>query len=58
MRKNIGKICYSSYSYRKVTHNHTTQKQLPILRLIDKVMAKNIGQVNQVSPPRLSRNQV
>ena len=38
--KNIGKICNASNTYRKVTHHYILQKQLPIQRVKNKVMAK------------------
>ena len=58
MIKIIGKICNASDAYIKVPQNHIIQKHLPIQRVKNKVMTKNIIQVNQVSPPILARQQV
>ena len=52
------KICNASYAYRKVTQHHIKKKQLQIQRVKNKLMKENITRVNQVSPPRLARQQV
>ena len=56
--KTIGKIYNTSDTYRKVTQHHIVQNKLPILRVIKKVMTKNINLVNQVDPPRLARQKL
>ena len=56
--KNIGKIFNALDAYIKFTQNNIVQKQLPIHIVKNEVMTTNLNRVNQVSPPRLERQQV
>ena len=56
--KNIGKIFNASDSYIKVTQHHISQRQLPILTVVNKVTMKNISRANQVSQAKLIRQKV
>ena len=58
MIKNIGKILNALDAYIKFTQNNIVQKQLPIHIVKNEVMTTNLNRVNQVSPPRLERQQV